>query len=256
MPKTIADANAPMPEDVEPIDLVTDADVVDAEREAEEAEAFVASLEKKVQDGAEDITIEEIDAQEKVSRFARLRASGVRAKAERYRVASRTAAAHAVREEIENYATGSGERFSALLQAVKDAEDAFVAAVDGHDLKIQGWRQRAETGLQIPETDGRPMPPEIDGHIALGKGSTLLHVGRRRLEHVGGKSRLDGYRSGDPEAHIAVLKQIDAPVPDSTAQHFYRGEGGSVIAYDRPFSDEDVKRLHLVQLTRKEAWGE
>jgi hypothetical protein len=235
---------------------VTAADVAAAEAEALEAEALVAELEHKVRNGDETITIDDITAQEQLGRFAKLRLEATRKKAERTKAARRLEAAKTLHDEIESYALGSGKKLAKQLRAIEDAETAFLATAEEHNAKLRSWRQRA-VRWGVPVTDGRPVPPAHDGRVAVGRDETSVHAGRRHIQYVEGKNMIEQHHGPGLRPDLyAHLESVDAVLPEPTAQHFYRGEGGAVIAYDNPFTDEEIKRMHLVKLTRKEAWGD
>lgn len=128
-------------DDIEP---VTEADVRAAEREAEEAERFAQSLVEKVAAGDDDITPDEIEAQEKVSRFARLRASGVRARAERYRAAARLQKIRDLRDEVIATAPQSGDDLVKALKAVEKAARKFTELAEAHDQRLVDWVKRVQ----------------------------------------------------------------------------------------------------------------
>ncbi|TXN29310.1 hypothetical protein [Lacisediminihabitans profunda] len=237
---------------------ITDKDVRAAEAAADEAAALVAELEERVASGDEEVTLEHITAQEGLSRFAKLRAEATRRKAVSAKVAARLSAAKSLRKEIDEYATGSGQRFADNLRAVAAAEEKFRRGISEHNAKVLAWGEQMQN-LGIPVTDGRPCPPDRDGNLALGReGSTVvLQSGRRQFEIVAAETFVDSHRiAGREMALYAALEAIDAPLPESTAQHFYRGAGGGVVAVDAPYSPEDIKRLDLVKLSREDAWGE
>ncbi|RFA10389.1 hypothetical protein B7R54_15130 [Subtercola boreus] len=247
----MTDSNpTPAPEDV------TQADVDAAEAAANAATALVAELEGRVIEGDETVTPDDITAQEGRSRFARLFVEGVRRRAEESKVARRLKALEGLREEIELYATGSGLEFATLLRAVKSAEEAFTSAVQNHNENVRGWYVKAER-LGASVTDGRPMPPAEDGRLALGRKVGDLHVGRRWLSHVDEVQFLETSRTtSSPDALFSEIEAIDSEVPESNASYFYRGSGGAVIAMDHPANADEIANGALVQISRKDAWGE
>lgn len=238
----------------------TEQEVAAAEAEAEaqavEAESLAQALEQAVLEGDEKITADALDSQVKLSRFARLRAEAIRRKAERARGAIRTKQADELRAEIDSYAAGSGTKLAALLRAVADAEKAFLDAGAEHNVLVHQWRQRA-VALGIPDSDGRPVPPAEDGRLALDRAGNGLHVGQRRLGLADVKNWLTSHQErGGRDALYAAIGRVDAEEPVSTAKYFYRGPGGAILPRNEPFSAEEINRLQLVILSRKEAWGE
>jgi multidrug efflux pump subunit AcrA (membrane-fusion protein) len=239
-------------------DNLTDADYAAAKQEAAEAEALVTALEDRVKDGDDTITPDQILAQESLSRFARLRLEATRRKLEKAKAKRRLDAANALHDEITAYAGGIGQKLANKMRAIEKAEQALVTLADQHDALIRSWRARAEA-LKIPVTDFRPMPPARDGHLALGTdgATTVLHAGRRKLELVEGETLLKHFRTHDDRAAVvAATEQMEAELPEPNVNYFYRGEGGGVIAKEEPYTDEEIHRLRLVKLTRKEASGE
>ncbi|HEY4269071.1 MAG TPA: hypothetical protein VGM94_12855 [Galbitalea sp.] len=241
----------PLPE------VVTDEHVRDAEREAAEAAALVSALEEAVQSGDENVTPEQITAQEGLSRFARLRAEATRRKAAKSKEAIRLVAANKLRQEIEAYSTGIGPRLATQLRAVADAEAAFIATADEHDQKIRTWRKQM-LELQIPESTGTPVPPAEHGHLALVKSDVGIHAGRRRLDLIRGKDRIEHHRNspGNRESMYAGLAKVDVEAPMPAGQHYYRGAGGAVFTYDVERTPEEIKTTGLVKISQREAWGE
>jgi hypothetical protein len=238
--------------------LAGDPEVIAAKAEAAEAEALASGLEDAIRAGDATITHEEITKQQSLVGFLRLQVEGARTKARARRADVRLAAANALREEIEHYASGSGKKFVKLLRAVKTAEDAFVEAVDEHDQKVRGW-VRAMQALGIPDSDGRPVPPAEHGRLATGRGLEQIQAGRRALSIIGGRQILEAHRDrGDDDREIiySTLENADAEAAAPTAQFFYRGRGGGIHAFDVERTPEEIKTAGLVKLTRKEAWGE
>jgi hypothetical protein len=235
----------------------TDEDVKAAEAAADEAEALVAALEERVAAGDEEVTPDQLTAQEGLSRFAKLRAEATRRKAITAKAAARLSAAKELRKEIDEYATGSGQTFAENLRAVAAAEETFRRNIADHNAKVHAWRRRMQD-LGIPFADGRPYPPDEDANLALGRdgGALVLQAGRRQFEIVAAETLIESHRiHGREEAVYAVLEAVDGPLPESTAQHFYRGSGGAVIAVDVAFTDDEIKRLGMVKISRKDAWG-
>lgn len=235
-----------------------DVDVTSAEQEAAEAEALVASLERKIREGDDGVSHDQLTSTRSLAEFARLRVQGIRAKAAKARAARRTAAAEALRAEVEAYAKGVGGKLADGLRAIQAAEDAFVAVADEHDAKVLEWRKRANA-LGIPESDGRPMPPAEDGRLALPRADgSGLQAGRRHLELAHGKGTLERFRTHtDRAALVAVIARLDAEQAEPEGDlYFYRGAGGGVHVMDHPIPDEQLKRDGITVLTREEAWGE
>ena len=166
---------------------VTDADVASAEQEAREAKELVASLEQRVESGDDTVSVDDIVEQEKLGRFARLRLTATRNKAERARVKRRLIAARALRDEILAEGSGIGGRLEKHLRTIAKAEAAFFDEVDKHNAKIADWKDRA-LALDIPVSNGAPVPPAEDGGIARGDGNFDLNVAGR---HVGSASTRD-----------------------------------------------------------------
>jgi hypothetical protein len=236
-------------------ETVTDDDVAAAEAAADDAQALVAELEERVANGDESVTEDDIVAQESLGRFARRRVEATRRKAAAAKAAARLRECEALAKEIEGYTSGSGEHFASLLQAVQDAREAFTAALTAHNEKLGGWAVRA-AALGVGVHDGRPVPPAEDGRLALGRGAEILRAGRRQLYTVDSKHYLALVDSSDAGAAVANLRSIDAPTPEDTATHFYRGENGQVICRDRPYSDEELTYVNVTAISRAEAWGE
>lgn len=253
-------------------DVVTDADVEAAETAAQEAQDLVAELENKVLNGDVTVTPEEIVAQESLGRFARLRAAATRRKAAKSKETARLLACEALYDDIDAHATDGGEHLATLLHAVEDAITAFSASVTERNSTIQVWRERA-LALDIPNHAAPVAPPTTHGRVGLApNGRDGVIAGRRAvkpldatfyLNEVLGKlktAKVIGERIVPnglaTDAVYTSLSAVDAPAAESTASHFYHGPNGGIIAMDRPFSDDEIKRLQLTVITRQEAWGE
>lgn len=231
-------------------------DVQAAEVEAIQAAAGVAELEKRLVSGDDTVTIEHIETQERLSRFAKLRLEQTRGKAERARAAARLAEAQAIRDEIEKDALKTGKDFVAKLRAIHEAESAFSAAAEAHNGRIADWKQRMHR-LDIPETNGSPIPPAKDGNLALSSSTGRIHAGRRVLDVVPSQQIIEALRTNsDPELVYTHLDGLLSEKPEATAAHFYRNALGTVMALDTAYGPEDMARLELTEISRGEAWGE
>lgn len=258
------------------VEPYSEADANQAAQEAREAEDLITALEHRVVQGDDTVTAEQIEGQRSLSRFAKLRAQAAKRKADRARAAARLKACDALRAEIEGYASGSGERFAELLRDVASATRAFLTAIDERNARVHDWGERMRD-LGVPEHTNPTIPPATHAH--LGYHGPEVIAGRRRLDTTlptDWVSRLltvelHGRPPGtgatvaapgsymDPRADVcAELALLDAPTPDPDPNLvFYRGPAGQVMAYDpdkAPDAD-DVKRLALTKLSRKEAWG-
>jgi len=139
-------------------------EVTAADRQAEEHARMAMELERRVADGDDDVTAEQIDRQHGLSRFAKLRAAGARRKAELAEQARVVQARKDLRAEIDNTSLHSGEKIAGLLRAVDDAVRSLVAATDEQEAVIAGWIKRLKE-LGVPHT-GYPSPD----HEGLGQG--------------------------------------------------------------------------------------
>ncbi|MGW1799156.1 hypothetical protein ACWCQN_25100 [Streptomyces sp. NPDC001984] len=266
-----------MPEQLADVRAREDARVATAEQEAEEAVALVDALEEKVRDGDDTVTPEELANRRELGSFAKLRAEATRRKAEKAKRAARLTVCEELRDEIEAYAAGSGQHFAELLRAAQDAVEAFVAAVDERNQHIDGWRQRMQD-LHVPAHNNPVIPPKEHGQLGHGGQDGEIIGGRRRLQQTSaerwltrmlnlvvhthpGLHHIEAPTSGSGVERGQVyddLAQLDAPAADApTDVVFYRGPSGGVFTYDpdkEPSADE-VKRLELTKISRKEAWG-
>ncbi|UFS58927.1 hypothetical protein [Subtercola endophyticus] len=161
--------------------MVTAEHVKLAEREAAEAEALVASLEQAVINGDESVTPEQLQSSESLSRFASLRASATRLRAERDRIAAEVAARRDLRVEIESASTATATELTRLLKAVEDAVQTFVDRTEGHDERVREWGQRLRA-LGVPEM-GRPSA----AHEGLGLSAVGdILAGNTRVQQING----------------------------------------------------------------------
>lgn len=254
----------------------TAGDVAAAEQEAAEAEQLAAALEERVREGDDSVTPDQIASARELGRFARLRTEATRRKAERAKAAARLAACESLRDEIETYAEGSGARFAELLTAADNAVRAFVAALDERNDHLTAWRQTM-VDLGVPAHDNPLIPDKGHGNLGhVGHSGQIIARTRRMApttpdewlsrmltavvsDRGNGLQRLTVPISSpvDNTVAFARLAAIDAPrdAPDASAMHFYRGPGGAVVERDQPYSAEDIARLGLTPISRKEAWG-
>lgn len=126
------------------IEKVSEADVRAAELEAAHAEARAAELVNKVESGSDDVTFDEIDASQKAGVFARLRATGMRAKADRYRVAARARRIKELSAEVRETAPRSGDELVAALSEVERAARNFLELAADHDERLRAWILRVQ----------------------------------------------------------------------------------------------------------------
>lgn len=253
-------------------------DVAAAEQEAAEAEQLAAALEERVREGDDTVTPEQVTSQRELGRFARLRVEAARRKAARAAEAARLERCKTLAADINAYAEGSGQKFADLLHTAEDAVRAFLTAVDERNDHIRGWRQEM-TDLGVPAHGNPTVPSKEHGQLGHFDHPWQIIAGHRRMIPVRPEMWVSHMLSvvlGDPGTALTSLQvpwpggspdaqtlysglaAIDAPQaePDSTGKFFYRGPGGAVVMYDKPFSREDVKRLDLTPVSAKDAWGE
>jgi hypothetical protein len=263
------------------VDEVTDADAAQAAREADEAAALVDALEDRVIEGDDTITPGQITEQRELSRFARLRAAATARKAERAKRAARLRALDGIRAEMDAHGTDTGPKLAALLQAAEDATAEFCDAVNARNAKVTEWLKRMQD-LDVPEHTNPLNPP--DAHAGLGWESANGHViaGSRRMRKVNAgqwvRTMLDGvaHRTGkltvpteqghaitltrmsttDREALYAQLAAVDAPAapPDPSLRFFRNVDTGAVWPMSNAPTGPAAK--NLVEITRREAWGQ
>ncbi|RAY13603.1 hypothetical protein DPM19_18160 [Actinomadura craniellae] len=266
----------------------TPADVAQAEQEADEAAALVDALERRVVDGDEDITPEEIANAEQLGRFARLRAKATQVRAERTARANRLRACDELRAEILAYADTSGPRFTGLLRDVEQAVNAFTTAVNERNAITRGWYQRMRE-LSVPDhLNPLPVPPAEHGQLGLVPGTgtfqeqgRALAAGRRRVpvrvDAGGFLTRLmDALKVERPRVReeqltrlYEALGTLDRHAPDiDPGIRYFRGSGGSVFqvgaeqlaaipeGHHENQWQRQIKTGELVEITRREAFGQ
>lgn len=113
--------------------------VVAAELEASEAEALIAALEERVRNGDLDISPDQLQAQEQVARFAKLRAEAAHRKAADARETARLAAIAKLDTERIALTKGEGDKLVGLLMATVDNITEFKAAIDRHNEAMRAW---------------------------------------------------------------------------------------------------------------------
>jgi hypothetical protein len=250
---------------------VTDEDVASAEQEAREAEELVASLEHRVESGDDTVSVDDIVAQENLGRFAKLRATATRNKAERARVKRRLLAARDLRDEMLAEGSGIGARLTKHLRTIAKAEAALIAEATAHNAKVTAWKDRAHQ-LGIPATTGSPIPPAEDGQLAVGTNSewVLNAAGTRFVtidipevvnRHNEATSFLRGSVSSTAtaetrERQYRALEALDVKQVENPSDQFWRSTvTGAVITLDRDPTADEVAAGKLVRITRAEAYA-
>lgn len=251
-PKTVPPATEPE---------VTDADVAAADAAAKEAQDLVTELEQKVINGDETVTPDQIVAQESLGRFARLRAAATRRRADAAKEAARLRDCQILHDEIAAYATGDGERLATLYQAIFDAREAFETVMEERNEFVASWHRRAIV-LGIAKDDGRPLPKEKDGRVAIAQQGTGVRVDSTvfELEHVpnylGSNERLVRWDAESVDGMVAHLRKIDEPGSRPTPEYIYQGRNGAIIGRDRAFTDEELSYMDVRRVVAAEAWPE
>jgi hypothetical protein len=141
-----------------------DAQVTAAESEAEAADGLVEALEERVRDGDLDVTPEQIESQRSLSRFARLRATAARRKAEKARteidVKAHDAAivnARAVLAEL------SIDRLAESHAAAVRALIAFADTCVAHDEALAEAKEILRVGNVTVDSNDRGGDPRFEG---------------------------------------------------------------------------------------------
>lgn len=195
-------------------------EVTAAEREAAEHARKASELERRVAEGHDGITADEIEKQHGLARFAKLRAAGARRKAELAEQARTVQARKDLRVEIEKATVRSGAALAGLLKAADTAIRAFTAAADEHDNKVHDWKVRLGQ-LDVPST-GYALP-DFQG---LGHSHTDVLAGDRVISRIGGARYLGAILAAgengsiwpreqdDPNDPVAGRKRIDRACSD------------------------------------------
>lgn len=255
------------------VEPVTEKDVQTAEQEAAEAEALIGALEQKVIDGDESVTVEQIEQQRGLSRFAKLRAAAAQRKAERHRQAARLRACDELRREVEESAANAGKKLAKLLRDAEKATRVFVEAMDERNRQLYGWHQRA-TELEVPVHTSPLLPPKCHAHLGRtgnsGSASSLgliagnRHVSlvdpvafvQRALSGVLSKTATGDLKAvtqgGGYETVYEDLEKVDKVFCEpSDDMLFYRGGGGGLHVYGHEPTDL-IERGLLTPVSRKQ----
>jgi hypothetical protein len=263
-------------------------DVTQAEQEAAQATQAAATLERRLLDGDDSVTAEEIGKARELSGFAKLRAEAVRRKAERTTRAARLRQCTDLAAEIQAYADTAGPRFAKLLRKVEQAIDTFTAAVDERNQLVAAWHRRAQDLGVAGHNTPLPVPPAEHGHVGIVGGAAMsgvtagaaLAAGRRRVPlKVDAPLALDTLvsamrrRGAERDLHVgklyARLETVDqvAGDPDPGLRFFrHRDNGGVVVVGDQQLAapardgsrnqwQRQIAAGELVEVSRKEAWG-
>ena len=237
------------------IDHVSQGDIDAAQDALGQGNAELVRLTESFYDG-DGATWDQVKAQQGVIEFATAQIERLARAQARYQVDVRLDAATALHDEITGYALGIGKKLAERARTYHAERHAFLALAAEHNATVAGFVTRARA-LDVPVSNGRPVPFARDGKLALPQNGSGLHAGRRRLSDIDGPHSLE--RLDAPGCDIDVvaesLARIDAELPDPGDQVFYRGSGGGVFAMDVDPDPEEIKRNRLVKLTREQAWG-
>lgn len=203
-----------MADTVEETEAVTESDVREAERAALEAERLATAAREALANGDSSLTIDDLEAKEKQSRFAQLFAKGRRNKADLYAAAQRSMQIRALRDEVIATAPKSGDELVTALKAVEDAAREFIRLADEHDARLRDWVVRAQA-FHIPAGT-------TEHGVGL-NGISHLVVNDLVFETVNGPLRIGGVfqnqqsgypvpipvRAADDEALAATYRLLD-----------------------------------------------
>jgi hypothetical protein len=254
---------------------LTDPEVTAAEAEAREAEALVRELENRVISGDSTVTPDQITAQESLSRFARLRVQFTTNKAAKAQDAARLQACEALAKEIQTASKPEGAELAKQLESVVQAFRGFSDAVEARNVRILEWRKRAEA-LGVPEHIHPVGAPAKHGRVGLTSnggayGLAGVIAGSLRVEQINRdvllSRALDLLAREETFKHVpgvdagndlfGELAAIDTVIAEPVGPRFYyRGPGGGVFEKDKPFADDEIRRLSLTTISRHEAYGE
>ncbi|MFV2102809.1 hypothetical protein [Micromonospora sp. LOL_024] len=249
------DANSAWPTTVEEaltVEPVAPDAVTLAEREAKEAAALVDALERRVVDGDDTVTAEQIEQADKLGRFARLRAQHTAKKAAKAQHAAWLRECGQIRAEMEAYAPGLADRLTEKLKVAEQALTDVVAMANDHNTRVADWRRRMVTLGNLEHTNPL-VPPASQAHIGY-RGSKVI-VRRRSLEAVNPKRwvqhlihsiqfaadpahndriQFPDFRPTRPTGLYDTVRKLDElePEPDPGLRFFRSKTGGGVIALD------------------------
>ena len=251
--------------------------VADAEAEAQEAVQLAAALEQRARDGDDSVTFEQIQEQEKLGRWAQIRADAAKRKAANAREAVRQGELGIIRAEMDTYAAAEGEHFVGLLKGVETTVLAFAAAYVQHNQTVTGWRERM-TANGVQPQGNRLAPSKTDQGLSLAPSGAVRAGGREFTQEFSGqvlqelllalrghdgisKNYFESDYVGHPKldelyARVSSPVQESAGIPDDAL--FYRHTNGSVHmrGAESPIPVEDLKRLELRPIDRAEAVAE
>lgn len=241
---------------------VTEADVAAAERDAADAEALAAALEEQVREGAEDVTAEQIANARSLGIFARLRVEATERKLAKARTAARLAALGTISDEVQAYGDAVGRKLADLLQACHDANEAYRAALKAHNDRVQDFHARA-AALGVPDGMGAPRPSAEHGRLAIGATggvrADMVTVGVLSTKSPTIPDAVDRI-ANEPDLAAELIEHarertVSRAAGPEAGLTYYRGTGGAVIGFDKPFTPAEAKNRGLTKLADKEVWG-
>ena len=238
------------------VEKVTDSDVRSAQEALTVGRGELVRLREAFLNGADDVTWDQVKSQEGVVEYAEAQIEKLARAQARYQVEVRLDAANTLHDEIQKHALGVGKDLAAQARKYFGERQAFLALAAEHNRTVNEFAARAKA-LDVPVSNGRPVPFARDGKLAIPQNGAGILAGRRRLSDIDGPrfmERLDE-PGCDIDAVAESLAGIDAELPEPGDQVFYRGSGGAVFAMGVDPAPEEVKRNGLVKLTREQAWG-
>lgn len=239
---------------VKNIDFVSQEDIDAARAALEQGNAELVRLEEAFYNG-DGVEWSQVTAQRGVIEYATAQIERLARANVRDQAGERLNAANALHDEINLFGVGVGKALAEQARKYFTERRAFLALAEQHNKTVNEFTARA-TALNIPISNGRPVPFARDGKLALPQNGDGVLASRRRLTIIAGPSYLDQLDTrGDIEGVAEQLTGIDAEAPELGEKVFYRGSGGGVFVWDADPDPEEITRHSLVKLSREEAWG-
>lgn len=236
-------------------------------RDAEQADRLAAEVLVSYESGAGDLGTEEIaeqvEAKERIARFARSNVKRAQALLVEARKRRRLRELQKIRAEVEEYSPKAGAKMASLLKSIAKSQGEFLDLAEEHNSRLMGWASRL-SDLDVPARGLRPVPPAEDAGMATQYGdgqAARVFAGRRSIDLVNGVGILETLwkERTHPDAQASIIEGVasaadEEPLPDY--DHFYRNASGAVFGRKDPIPSEDLPRLELTEISRAEAWGE
>jgi hypothetical protein len=250
-------------EEVKGTDLsVTEADVRQAEREANEALELLAELERAAVEAPPGGRPEAAELVERraLAEFSRRRVSHTRVKAERARAARRLLSLREVGAEVDKLAeerSAPDDRITETCRKIALASGVLRELCAGYDQQVNELITRAAAlAAEEPSALGPKVSSAFVSRLLGRRGPDGVQHGRTQVRLIGEKRAAEAAAlaaAGDADRAAALIAGVHQQPEPARASRYYRAAGGHIIAESGPqtaaFAEQE-RDGRLVRLTQ------